>query len=246
MKFKEFLDEASQNSHKMIEMLSYLSVPLDMDMMDRLGYSYEGIVYHMTSPQYFSDLKKFQGTKKQLSTFTKGSSELLKLPSNPNTVAKLEGTIVIEAESDMWTTIDTTGRRWIDIKDDKIKFTLDGILYSCIKNILPKESLSSFPTKHNAEEYLEFFKGLKPKERSKIYLMYLQKVEEYIDKGGYKDLNKYLKSYITYDYNEVIITKYKVLGLYSLDNDSKENDIKKAGFKYLGVMTQKEVKNIKV
>ena len=244
IKFSDFLSEASQNSHKMIKMMSYLSIPLDEDMMDRLGYSYEGEAYHMTSPLWFKDLKKFQGTKKQLSTFTKGSSELLKLPSNPSTVAKLKGNIVIEAESDMWTTIDTTGRRWIDVKDEKIKFTLDGLLYSCIKNNVSSEYLAEFPKKHNPDLYLVFFENLKPKERSAIYLCYMKKVEEWIDKGGYKDLNNYLKKYITYDYNEVIMSKYKVLGVYSLDNDSKKTEILNAGFKYLGVITQKEVRDI--
>ena len=242
MKFKDFIDEASQNQHKLSSMLAYLNIPLDTEMMERLGYSYNGEAYHMTSPQWFEELKKMEGTNKQLSTFTIGSSELLKLPSNPQVVIKLSGNVVIEAQSDMWTTIDRYGMRWMDVKDDKIKFVLEGLLISEMKKL--GIDISELPIKYNGPEAEYFISNIDKKRRNKLYTNYIKRVEDWIDKGGYKQLNNYLKSYITYSYNEVILNKFKILGAYGLDNDSKKTEIEKAGFKYLGVMTQKEIAKI--
>lgn len=232
MKFADFINEKSaQNNTEMKYLISKNAIPISSSMMDRLGYSYEEEAYHMTSAHYLDGLKNIQHSKKQISAFTQGSNELMKLPSNPNVLVKLEGTIVIDAASDMWTSIDKQGRRWINLEpkskkngtefSEKLAFNIDGI-QSKIKKSL------GYDVKTKIED-------MNKSDRNKMYKTYIDEVEDYLQNGGYKLLSKHLNSNITYGYNEVILNSFTIIGAYSLENDTQKSEIENTGIPYLGV-----------
>jgi hypothetical protein len=248
MKFKDYINEkTAMSGFNLSRLIGNLSIPVSTNMMDRLGYSYEDEAYHVTDVQYLESLIKLQGKKKQISAFTKGGNELMKLPSNPTVLIKLEGNIVIEADSDMWTLLDKQGRRWITLanKDDdvgteyseKLRFFIKGILNKIVKKLGYEElgDKNMFST--------DISRMIKS-DRAILYKEYIKEVEKYLEKDGYKLLNKHLKENITYSYNEVILNKFKIQGAYSLDNDSKKQEIEKSGIKYLGVITKQDMANI--
>ena len=248
MKFADYLNEKNaQGNTDMRTLIAMNYIPLSTPMMDRLGYSYEDEAYHVTDVQYLEDLKKLQGKKKQISAFTKGGNELMKLPSNPTLLIKLEGNIVIDADSDMWTAIDSGGRRWINVVaakeengteySEKLSFFIGGIKNKIIKSL-------GYDAVANTYQGIAGINNMLKSDRNKLYKLYIEEVEKYLQKDGYKLLSKHLKENITYSYNEVILNKFKIVGAYSLDNDSKKSDIEKVGIKYLGTMPMKDLANI--
>ena len=248
MKFKEFIAEKSaQGNYDINKLIGMNAVPLSTDMMDRLGYSYEDEAYHVTDVQYLNDLAKLQGSKKQISAFTVGGNELMKLPSNPTVVVKLEGNFVIEAKSDMWTALDKQGRRWITLADsnneigtthsEKLSFFIGGIKNKIIKKL-------GYDVYDDKVKSTNSISWMTKKDRSILYREYIKEVEKYLEKCGYKLLNNHLKENITYSYNEVILNKFKIIGVYSLGINNKENEIKKEGLKYLGNMGMEELSKI--
>jgi hypothetical protein len=248
IKFKEFISEKNAQGNTDIKTLIAMSaIPLSTPMMDRLGYSYEDEAYHVTSGQYLDSLVKMQNKKKQISAFTKGGFQLMKLPSNPTILVKLEGNIVIDAASDMWTSIDSNGRRWINVVSsensngteysEKLSFFIRGIANKIRKDLGYGEMSKGY-------EGLKDINLMTKEDRNKMYKLYIDSVEKYLQKDGYKLLNKHLKTNITYDYNEVILNKFKIIGAYSLDNDDKKDEIEKAKIKYLGIMPMKDIPNI--
>lgn len=246
MKFGDYINEKTL-SRKLSELISIAAVPLSTPMMDRLGYSYESEAYHMSNAQFLPNLKKLQGSKKQLSCFTKGGPELMRLPSNPNVLLKLEGNLVIGGESDIWTLPDAQGRRWLDIQNTdpdglKMRKFFQGFAEKIISDLgydLGNDRLLFSELRYIIEQ-------MKPKDRSSLYKQYIDKIESWIDKGGYKTLNNYLKNQKPFLYNEVVLNKFKVIGVYSVEGNDKEMEIKAQGFKYLGVISKTEIAKIDV
>jgi hypothetical protein len=253
MKFKDYIGEVNeknaQGNTETSNLISLASIPLTTKMMDRLGYSYEDEAYHVTSEQYLESLIKLQGKKKQISAFTKGGNELMKLPSNPTILVKLEGNIVIDSESDMWTHIDNQGRRWISLQQDsenngtkhseQLKFFIYGIINKIRKDL-------GYEPLRDGMDYKKIvdINRMTKSDRGLLYKRYFDEIEKYLDKGGYKLLNAHLKENITYSYNEVILNNFKIQGAYSLDNNSKEDVIKSHKIKYLGIKSMNDLANI--
>jgi len=248
MKFKDYLNEkTAMTGFKLSRLIGSLSIPVSTNMMDRLGYSYEDEAYHVTDIQYLDSLVKLQGKKKQISAFTKGGSELMRLPSNPTVLVKLEGNIVIDSASDMWTLLDKQGRRWITLADksddigteysEKLKFFIKGILNKIVKKLGYNELEAQ--TSYDSE-----LSKMAKKDRAILYKEYIKEIEKYLEKDGYKLLNKHLKENISYSYNEVVLNNFKILGAFSLDNDYKKQEIKDSGINYLGVMSRLDLANI--
>jgi len=224
MDFKDYLEiiqERIDFGTKIEELIEKSMIPISPKMMEDLGFSYEETIasYHMTNAK---DLKTLQGMndKSQISTFTKPSLKLTNLPSKPNVLVKVQGRELIASKTDLYTYLDTTGRRWIKLDIDnqgasssgkKLKFQIDGIVNKL------KKQYKSYSTS--------------------MYLKYLKEVQNVLDKGGYKLLNNHLK--IEGDYNEIALDKVEVLGAWSFGAD-KEDIIKQNNIKYLGTMTTKE------
>ena len=250
MKFKNYLESISEvytNTYE--ELISSCSIPVTSKMMDRLGYSYdEEEVNHLTNFKKLEDLIKIQGTKKSISCFTKGSKELSNLPSWPNVLVKLKGTVLIDSPSDMWTYVDKQGRRWISLvssserkiskQTEELKFFIEGIR----NKILIKYDISI-----NDRELANNLRNIDGKTKSKIIREYIDNVEKYIQKGGYKALSNHFKNDITYGYNELIVENFSIIGVYKISDSflgTKKEDIENLGLKYLGEISNKEIEKI--
>jgi len=239
----------AQGHKELIELIANCEIPLSTKMMDRLGYSYDiDKAFHITNAKYLPQLSTLQGTKKQLSCFTKGSNALKRLPSNPNILVELSGNVVLEAKSDMWTDVDKQGRRWIilasssddtgTVHSEKLRFFIEGI-----RNSILKELGYDIPEDSYARVMQVKFHMTKP-DRAKLYKMYFDRVEKYLNKEGYKLLNKHLEENIVFDYNEIVINNIKIVGAYDFDGNLKD-EIEKTT-KYLGIKTLDEISKIKV
>jgi len=257
-KFKDYINENvkniknAQGNNEISELIAFNSIPLSTTMMDRLGYSYEDEAYHITAVQYLEGLKKIQGSKKQISAFTVGGNELLRLPSNPDVLIKIEGNVVIGSESDMWTLIDKGGRRWISLRDskdnigtsygDKLSFFITGIKTKIVKSLGYTDN--KIPSTFDYVSWKSFINNMTKEDRSKLYKSYIEEVEKYLEKGGYKLLNSHLKNNITFSYNELVMNKIKIIGAYSIDNTDKKKDIEENKIKYLGIISKTDIANL--
>jgi len=83
---------------------------------------------------------------------------------------------------------------------------------------------------------LQKIKNLPVKQQLEFQKSYFKKIEKWIDGGGYKELQKFLDNAAEMKYNEVILTKFKIDSVYSLNSDNgkirsfcEKNDIKYAG-----------------
>jgi len=219
-----------------LEFISNRAIPLDLAMMKRLGYSYTGeTALHLTNDRHLDGLKKIQKSKAQLSTFTIGGPELVKLPSQPNCILELKGTEVIRGKHDLWTSVDKNGMRWINhnVAERSTKFKLTFSIDGIITTLLKKFGVD-FNTEQQPADLV--LKELKKVDEAKFYKAYLKAIESWIDSGGYKEFQKYLDNSAEMKYNEVVLTKFVIKGVYSLENENpnvvkfcKANDIKNKG-----------------
>jgi len=85
-------------------------------------------------------------------------------------------------------------------------------------------------------------------DRAKLYKLYIENIEKYLEKDGYKLLNKHLKTNITYSYNELILNQFKIEGVYAIDHDypNLKEEVESFKLNYLGVKTMKEIIKINV
>jgi len=245
----EELSAIAGNRRSYDELISNRCIPLELSMMKRLGYSYSGEkAFHLTNSRHLSGLAKIQGTKNQLSTFTVGGPELVRLPSQPDCMVELLGTEVIRGKSDIWTTVDKDGMRWINHNVQerstkyKLTFMIDGILTKLLKE---------FGVDFNAEQQpsSEVLKAIKQvKDTKKFHKAYFKSIESWVDAGGYKEFQNYLDTAAEMKYNEVVLTKFKITGVYSLDNDIPKVQAfcKKTGVKYKGVLPSKALSELKI
>lgn len=255
-KFKNYIENINEYTSFKIEFfISKGMIPIGTKMMDRLGYSYEDEnLYHLTNFNDLENLKKIQKTNKSISCFTKGGKELAVLPSQPNVLVELSGNVLIESDFDMWTFLDKQGRRWIDINSGKLQsltkntksliFRLEGIRNKVIKsvtNILTDDDLEYSKTIENK------LNELNKKDKAIIVKKYMDEVEKFLDGGGYKLLNTHFKENKSFDYNEVVVNKIDITGVYSIDVSGlkiTKDDIENIKLKYLGNKTFREIINL--
>lgn len=222
------------------------AIPLDLKMMDNLGYAYsDTTVYRVMNSRGLARLVKHQGSKNQISTFTQGGPELARLPSQPNVLVELLGTEVIRGKSDIWTLIDKTGTRWINQaskSDGKLTFFIDGIITKIFKDFGFDLDIEAMTDAQIEQEILK----LSSKQQRQFEKFYLDAMEDYIDGGGYKLLQHFLDNSADFKYNEVILTKFKIVGITSIEVDSPATEAmaKKYKIKYNGVIPRKDLSTL--
>ena len=103
MKFKQFLSE-SYNFKGIEELISDARLPITTKISKILEYGVKhSTVYHCTTKEHISSIKKIQGTKKHISTFTKGLANLLdKIIVKPDVMFVLDGTSVMNFDHDIF------------------------------------------------------------------------------------------------------------------------------------------------
>lgn len=199
MRFLELFNERLDFGSEVQDLLDQGMIPILPKMMNDLGYAEDDIeAYHMTNT---NDIPDKITRKSQLSTFTKPSLELTKLPSNPDIVLKVKGRMLLKGSSDIYTYLDVNGRRWIKLDYRRENMT--------------KES-----------KQLHFM--IKSISKSNSGMEYYRKLVQYLDDGGYKLLNIHLKT-VTFKYNELVLDRVQVLGYYSLNSSDKNIKYKYLG-----------------
>jgi len=242
--FKDFFTEdASQSMYKPAQLMAIGALPLTSTVMDRLGYKYESNMFHATDVRGLKNLIKLQGKKKQISAFTKGGTNLLtKIVIKPEFIVVLEGDIVLEGESDLWTHLEQGGRRWLSFRpgDSKEGDKLKAMLISSLKDKIFKLGYESIEDENSDTHTIETISYMMKKDRGVLIKWYHQMAERLIEKN-YKLLNAHLKNNTEgLNYNEVVTNNIKIKGVYTLGLASKK-PIEDLGLKYLGVVEQSDL-----
>ena len=245
--FKSFLNEYTER--EIPELIASKAIPLDEGMMKRLGYYQEDQeVYHLCNINDFPGIIKNQNKRKvHLSCFTQGSHALSRLPSQPNILIKLQGDTVIEGSTDIWTTVSWRGKRWLDIRGrpnaQKLELYVSGVL----QKVLDYWEFDIDVYRAKPAVVSDAIKSLSKSESIEFYKMYLREMENMLNRS-YKELNKYLKSAADMGYNEVVLTKYKILEVQSVDWDRPEviSLCDKYNISYSGVINSRDFNKLKI
>ncbi len=252
MKFKNYLEESHR---EMEDLIANRSIPLDPGLMRRLGYYEEDVMaWHLTNVMHLNEMVKQQNKRNtHLSTFTVSGPELARLPSQPNVLLKLKGDSVIGGDTDLWTNRGPRGRRWLDIRDrkltkgdsKKLTFHVSGVL----QKIFNEYQIDIDVAKSTTGEILSKirdYRELNKKDITRIYKKYLEGMEKMLNRE-YKELNKYLRGAAEMEYNEVVLTKWKIVEVYSIDYESPSvvSIINKLNLPYKGVISIRDIPSLK-
>ena len=254
MTFKQKLNEDAAilleyRQHPISELIAYGGIPLDPGMMDRLGFlERDQMSYHLTNSKYIEDMAKSQGKKKQISTFTQGGPELARLPSQPNLLLLLNGTTVIRGETDIWTLVSTRDRRWMDIKAvgkyaSKLSFLIKGV----IQSVANKVEIDVDIYKIKKASLATMIENLQNKDKVSFYRLYLTEMEAMLNKN-YKVLIDYMKTAADMKYNEVVLTKWKIVDAWCLEYEQPSviEQLKKLNIQYAGVMARRDLSSLQL
>jgi hypothetical protein len=244
--FKTFLTEYTERD--ISELIANKSIPLDPGLMKRLGYYQEDVeAYHVTNTRdLWSMADKQNKIKNHISCFTKGGPELARLPSQPEVLLKLQGDSIIEGKTDIWSLVSVRGKRWLDIKDrpgaKKLEKYVEGVIEKTFKSIG-----IILPSKYDYQLVLDELSVMSKSESKEFYKIYLREMESMLNKS-YKELNLYLRTAADMSYNEVILTKWKILEVQCLENEigAVKKWCEDKGISYGGAFPRRDLSNLKV
>jgi hypothetical protein len=271
MTFKDFLNEGPSSYKKISKQMGLGMLPITDKIIQSLGFGERKIVFHATNLKHLKDLKKTGRTKKPISTFTRGLETLLYggMAVNPDVIARLEGTAVMEYEGDAYSQPDHQGRRWVPTHGaQKSKFLQDALMTKPIElmwkflddDIVRTDTnkiVNTFDEFYNLVRYDDFyfervFNGyLTGKEKQKVIALYIANAENLMSNTMYSKIVNQLLTRDDSGFDEVIMNKFKVLGVYSISHGKfnfKHNDAKEVieglGYKYLGHIPEDEFKKV--
>jgi len=249
IKIVEEISKISGKQRPKEELIANRAIPLEPKMMKRLGYSYSGeTALHLTNSVHLNGLYRIQGTNAQLSTFSRGGPELVRLPSQPNCMVELIGTEIIRGKSDLWTTVDKTGMRWINhnVAERSTNFKLTFMIDGVITKLLKKYGIDFSTEQQPSSEVLKVINTLKDKK--KFIKDYFLSIEKWIDDGGYKEFQKYLDNSANLKYNEIVLSKFKIKGVYAIgiENPAVDNFCEKHNIENRGVISSESLGHIQI
>jgi hypothetical protein len=261
--FKSYLTEAPSYDKKIIELISYGHLPITPKITEYLGFGDKKVVFHATTLEHLKNLKKTGKSKKAISTFTRGLHGLVfyaGMSVNPDVVAKLEGNAIIEFESDAFSHPDKQGRRWINTRGSKkSKFLQDALMNKTIRMIYDflglkdEEDYEKFYNnmRYNDEFFRYNFNKLTNKQKQKVIAFYIANAENLMSNTMYSKIVNDLIMRDKDPYNEILMNKFKVLGVYSIEygkfkfnHENAQSIIEDMGYKYLGHIPKSEFKNV--
>jgi len=238
----------AMNTSSIEKLIAYGNIPLDDNMMEELGY-YQGNkkAYHISDLKWLKELKKLENKPNQISCFTKGGRDIVDLPilkqSSNSILILLEGNAVIEGKSDLWTAVDKNGKRWLITSTFESGKKLNFFILGIVKKILKKYGYNGETNSQEMENFLNNINKTK-----EIYKLYIEKLTDFLDEGGYKYLNDFLNSNIIYDYNEVVMDYIKILEVYTINGleEEIEKECKKLKIPYKGIIEYEKLTNLKI
>jgi len=271
MTFKQFLNEKPSYERTIAKQMALGALPVTDKVAYNLGFGNLTQTFHATDLDHLKNLKKTGRSKKTISTFTKGLNKLIHggMALDPDVVAKLEGNAMMEFEGDAFSHPDTQGRRWINtIRASKSKFLQDALMTKpiaemwkfldddIVKNDLGKtiDTYDKFFYEMMSDGTLfqrVFNNQLSGKEKQKVIALYVSNAENLMSNTMYSKIVNDLLKRNESGFDEIIMNKFKVLGVYSIENgkfkfshDTAKERIEDIGYKYLGHISKDEFKNV--
>ena len=229
MTFKQYLQEFTHK--KIIDHMIDTNIPLTKTVLKNLGFETKNMqAFHATELKHLKNIQKIAKSKKTLSTFSKGLPSVLQnILTKPDVIVKLEGTAVLDYDSDIFSTPDQNGRRWLStfsLPVRKYEFLFDALTRKLAEemNILIND-IEEVPTKTaDVKDYLKVnWQNLSGKQKQYLIQYYLKKVESLTSNNIYQKiihemLEKHNKESNNYSHNEILMNQSKIIGVYALQN----------------------------
>jgi len=260
MTFKTYLQEKASYTRTIASQMALSMIPITKEISKSLGYGKSITVFHATTIQHLEGLKKLGKTDKQISTFTKGLGSLIgAISTKPEVIAKLEGTADMVFQGDIFSNPDKSGRRWVNTKNHKkSKFMDDALNGKVVDKMLEltgsTETFESIIWGFSTKKYIELFESLTNKEQKMITDMYISNANQLMTNTMYQDIFLDIQSGKAKSspggYDEIIMSRFKVIGVYSIeankykyDHSMAQYDIEKLGYDYLGHISKDDFRN---
>jgi hypothetical protein len=133
---------------------SALKIPISGPMFKRIWPdTIRTTVFHVLSAEDIYDLKKLEGKKKSISAFFSMMAKQFEggIAAGGGVVAELDADVLVSARDDVWSTVDKTGRRWVELswfanaqlgrtgpEFDKVEKDLNTLIKNLVKKHLTK------------------------------------------------------------------------------------------------------------
>lgn len=177
---ENFLNKSTEKEQSLIEK-GYL--PLTPEVLK--SFEIETTAYHVTSVENIKNIENLQNKSNDISTFTRGSIGLAHGARVKSEILfELEGYSSFYTNTDIWTSLDENGHRWLKPFNPKYG------LY--IKN--------NFTDKIKTTDKIEFYNKAKKIINKKFIQGLNQEIEKWISKNKNKD----------YDNNEILLHNFKI------------------------------------
>jgi len=163
IRFKQYLREFAQRStseyvfdtHSVNS--SSLKIPISTSMFKRIWPdTIRATVFHTTDLAGLERLGKLEGGKKSISAFFSMMSRYMETgvatSGDVHVVAEMDADVLVSARDDIWSIVDKTGRRWVEMswfanaqwggtgpKFDKVEKDLNTLIKNLVNKHLPKD-----------------------------------------------------------------------------------------------------------
>ena len=272
--FKDYVkdsinEDTVQKKTTLINLILSSYIPLTSTMIDRLGIGENNYkAFHALRLKNLSGLRESGNSKKAFSTFTKNLDSIVKMfDSYPyEFVAVVQGTALLKAGSDIYTKVSEDSRRWFKIggvqgaqnqAQAKIIEKIQRSVYQNLGSLITSEvDLTKYKslTYKDKGKLRNIIKRLDTDKRNMFYTKYFNLVEGMLEnKQNQSTIFNYLKSEYTDKHDEIVMNRFKVLGVYSIQNgmfsDDKgaaEDIVKNLGYRYLGHIKKEKFNKVDV
>ena len=253
---EQVLNEA-QKKHSLNNILSFevetgVILPIHSKQMKRIFGTKRITAFHVTDRIGLKKLIKIQGQKKSISTFTKlAGSDFDRVFEGIETeggiIIELEGNVIIKTNTDIYSFMDSSGYRWISLKEllqdedispkfitDYMKMLLKIMKFIGIKDVF-NFTVKEFNDFSKNPSYLnEFLRGwgywfttLDSKQRNQLYKKFFDYVEQlYGQHTAY--LRRIFRQKLTKEgvsilgYNEVVVNEIEIKKLHIFSDNPKK------------------------
>lgn len=242
--FKYFITEKAtyQQDVSGYVFVSQNFLPLSTPMIDRIfGKEEFKRAFHITSFEGFDKLIKIQGTKKQISTLTTIEAKDMKmikkgLAGGGGVFVALEGYPVVSFGEDVYTRVDSQGRRWVEMRrligvfdqdliDEKVR----------LMNKYPIKNPNFDLSDNNIEAYSKY---IEKSDKAKFIKDYIDFCEKLIKKNlnSFKNIfkDKFVIGYTSYTWDEIVMNNIKVKKIWISMNDNDTEDVVMKKFNFMG------------
>ncbi len=208
-------------------------LPISPAIQKRIHQSTENIVsYHATNIIGLKNLIGLQNKSNSISTASRMEFVVLNgCQTSGGVILKLRGTSLFSSDGDAWTIRDTTGMRWINMDEDKLKFLIKNKkeianIYNNIKEIAKTVAKDFIPTadKMETDEIKDAFQNLSKKEIKTFIVKCFKELEKTLKSFDWKNLSDLF--FRNNSYNEIILNKFEILDVIiqsTVSNDIKDN-----------------------